>query len=69
MNSTAAAREVSSTSVRASAGRPAEDTASLMAAAMARLDSIAKEEPLRKAALPDLMHSPAASEVTLGRPS
>ncbi len=34
---------------------------------MARLDEIAPELPRRKAALPDLTQSPAASLVTLGR--
>ena len=67
MNSTAAERDVSATSVRASAGSPADEMASRMAAAMARLDWMADDEPRRKAALPDLRQSPAASEVTLGR--
>ena len=34
---------------------------------MARLDSMADDEPRRKATLPDLTHRPAASLVTLGR--
>jgi hypothetical protein len=34
---------------------------------MARLDRIAPDDPRRKAALPDLRHSPKASLVTLGR--
>ena len=67
MNSTAAARDVSSTRMRASAGRPADEMASRMAAAMARLEVMADDEPRRKAALPDLRQRPAASEVTLGR--
>ena len=34
---------------------------------MAMLESIAPDEPRRKAALPDFRHRPAASLVTLGR--
>ena len=34
---------------------------------MAMLESIAPDEPRRKAALPDFTQSPAASLVTLGR--
>lgn len=60
-------RLVSSTSVTASAGSPALATPSRRTAAIARLESMAAEEPRRKAALPDLRQSPAASLVTLGR--
>ena len=67
MNSTAAALDPSSTSNTPSGGRPALSRASRITAVMARLDSMADDEPRRKAALPDLRHSPAASEVTLGR--
>ena len=67
MNSTAASRLVSATRTTASAGSPALATASRRTAAMARLEVMAPEEPRRKAALPDFRHSPAASEVTLGR--
>ena len=67
MNSTAAARDVSSTRIRASAGSPADEIASRMAAAMAMLEAMADDEPRRKAVLPDFRHRPAASEVTLGR--
>jgi len=36
---------------------------------MAVLEWIAVDEPRRNATLPDLRHSPAASEVTFGRDS
>ena len=67
MNSVAASREVSSTTTTASSGRPALPTASRSTAAMARLECTAVDDPRRNAALPDLRHRPAASEVTLGR--
>ena len=67
MNSTAASREVSSTSTRPSSGRPALASAARSSAAMAMFDSMAPDEPRRKAALPALRQRPKASLVTLGR--
>jgi hypothetical protein len=67
MNSTAASRDVSSTSTRASAGRPDLATASRSTAVIARLERMAPDDPRRKAALPDFRHSPKASLVTFGR--
>ena len=67
MNSTAASWLVSSTSTRASSGRPALARPSRSTAAMATFDEIAADEPRRKAALPDFRHRPKASLVTLGR--
>ena len=67
MNSTAASREVSSTRTRPSSGRPALASASRSTPAMAMFDSMAPDEPRRKAALPALRHRPKASLVTLGR--
>ena len=67
MNSVAASREVSSTSTTESWGRPLADIASRRTAAIAMLEWTAVDEPRRNAALPDFTHSPAASEVTLGR--
>ena len=67
MNSTADSWLVSSTSTSASSGRPALAAPSRSTAAMALLDSMAADEPRRKAVLPDFRHSPNASLVTLGR--
>ena len=67
MKATAEARLVSSTSATASTGRPALSSPSRRAAAMARLEEMADDEPRSSTALPDLRHSPAASLVTLGR--
>ena len=67
MNSTAASRLVSSTSTTESSGRPDLANASRSTATMAMLESIAPDDPLRNAPLPDLMQSPAASLVTFGR--
>ncbi len=67
MNATAVSCEVSSTSATVSSGRPALTAARRRSATTARLESRADDEPRRKAALPALRHSPAASLVTLGR--
>ncbi len=67
MNSTAASRLVSSTRTTASSGRPALAMPSRSTAAIAMLESMAPDEPRRKAALPDFRQRPAASLVTLGR--
>ena len=67
MNAVAVSCEVSSTSATASSGSPAFTAARRSSATMARLDSMADEEPRRKAAFPALRQSPAASLVTLGR--
>ena len=67
MNAVAVSWEVSSTRATASSGRPAFTAAWRNKDTMARLESIAEEEPRRKAALPALRQSPAASLVTLGR--
>ncbi len=67
MNSTAASRDVSSTSTTASSGRPALTTAERSTPAIAVFEWIAVDEPRRNAALPDFRQSAAASEVTFGR--
>ncbi len=67
MNSTAASRLVSVTKITASAGRPALTAASLSTLDTAMLEVMAPDDPRRKAALPALRQSPAASLVTLGR--
>ena len=67
MNATAVSCDVSSTSATASSGSPALTAAWRSSATTARLDSSAEDEPRRNAALPALMHSPAASLVTFGR--
>jgi len=67
MNAMAVSWEVSSTRATASSGRPALTAAWRNNDTMARLESMAEEEPRRKAALPALRQSPAASLVTLGR--
>ena len=67
MNSVADSRLVSSTSTRASSGRPALAKAWRSTRAISVLELMAAELPRRKAALADLRHSPAASLVTLGR--
>ncbi len=67
MKVTAAARLVSSTRIRESSGSPASANAARSTRAMAMFELMAPDEPRRNAALPDLRHSPAASEVTFGR--
>ena len=53
----------------ASAGSPAPAIASRMTAMIAALEWAADDEPRSSTALPDLRQIPAASAVTLGRPS
>ena len=67
MNAVAVSWEVSSTRATASSGRPAFTAAWRSRDTMVRFESIAEEEPRRKAALPAFRQSPAASLVTLGR--
>jgi hypothetical protein len=67
MKATAVSWLVSSTKVTASAGRPTLSSAWRNTATIARFDSMADDEPRRKAALPAFRHRPAASLVTLGR--
>ena len=67
MNSTAVSCEPSSTSATVSSGSPALTAAWRSNATTARLESRAEDDPRRKAALPALRQSPAASLVTLGR--
>ena len=67
MNAVAVSCDVSSTRATASSGRPAFTAARRSRATMARLDSMADDEPRRKAAFPALRQRPAASLVTLGR--
>ena len=64
-----AARSVVSTYWTASAGAPTFSSARASTAAIAVLDSIASLPPRSTTALPDLIQSPAASAVTLGRDS
>ena len=67
MKATAVSCEVSSTSATASSGSPALTTARRNRATTARLESMAEDDPRKKAALPAFRHRPAASLVTLGR--
>ena len=64
-----AARSVVAITCTASSGSPALRSPSRTSAASAWLLWIASEPPRRIVALPDLMHSPAASMVTFGRDS
>jgi hypothetical protein len=64
-----AARSVVSTTCTPCSGRPAPRRPSPTSAASARLQWMASEPPRRMAALPLLMHRPAASTVTFGRAS
>ena len=67
MNAVAVSCDVSSTRATASSGSPALTAARRSSATMARLESMAEDEPRRKAALPALRQRPAASLVTFGR--
>ena len=69
INSPTAARSVVSTTCTAVVGKPAACKPSCTNLAKAWLQLIASLPPRKIAALPDLMHRPAASTVTFGRAS
>jgi hypothetical protein len=62
-------RESPGTSATASAGRSVDTSPARSASTIAVLDADAEDDPRRSTALPDFKHRPAASAVTLGRPS
>ncbi|MNC84541.1 hypothetical protein D3C83_00970 [compost metagenome] len=69
MSSPTAARSVVSITCTTVSGSPAALRPACTHAAIAWFEWIASDPPRKIAALPDLMQSPAASAVTLGRDS